>query len=338
MTDSTQTVTSTDPPVEINDPQGSARAVVSVARGFNCFAYEVDGVDVLDADPGFAGGVGRPSGHGIPILFPFPNRIRDGAYTWNSIGYQLPVGVAPDDGQGNAIHGFCLDLPWRLVSQESDRVTGVFQLSLDAPDRRPLWPADARIRVTYQLADQKLLCDIVIDNPEGEDLPFGFGTHPYFRLPLGSSGQADSCRVHVPAHRQWNLDACLPDGTTSSVESGCDLRSGGRFGDMQLDHVLTGIGDASLRPLKTLDMRVTDAANQRQLVQSCDGGLFREVVVYTPPGRDAVCLEPYTCVTDAINLDPAGDESGWQVLPAGASWETRIELFTSPLEASRVLN
>jgi len=324
--------------VEITDPRGGAVARIAVDRGFNCYSFAVDGHELLDSVRGFAQGEGRPSGHGIPILFPFPNRIRDGRFSWNGRSYQLSPPIAPDDGNGNAIHGFCLDRPWRVISQDTSSVTGEFQLSRDAADRRPLWPSDARIRVAYRLEDNRLLADVTIDNPDGEDLPFGFGTHPYFRLPLGSGGTAVDCRVHVPAHQQWELDACLPTGRLLRVDASCDLRHGGRFGDMQLDHVLTSIADINLQPLAVLVMSVGDPGARRRLTQRCDGGVFREIVVYTPPGRDAVCLEPYTCVTDAINLDPAGTTSGWQVLPAGQKWETRIELFTGPLEVDRLLD
>ena len=41
---------------------------------------------------------------------------------------------------------------------------------------------------------------------------------------------------------------------------------------------------------------------------------FRELVVYTPPGRDAICFEPYTCPTDAINLEARGIPAGVIVL------------------------
>jgi aldose 1-epimerase len=324
--------------VEIFDSGGGAVARIAVDRGFNCFSFAVDDHELLDSVPGFAQGEGRPSGHGIPILFPFPNRIRDGRFSWGGRSCQLPSGIAPDDGNGNAIHGFCLDRPWRVISADASSVTGEFQLSLDAADRRPLWPTDARIRVGYRLEDNRLLADITIDNPRDEDLPFGFGTHPYFRLPLGSGGTAPDCRIHVPAQRQWELDACLPTGQLLPLDPSCDLRHGGRFGDMKLDHVLTSIADIDDRGLEVLEMSVCDPGAGRCLTQRCDGRVFREIVVYTPPGRDAVCLEPYTCVTDAINLDPTGTTSGWQVLAAGQKWETRIELFTGPLEAERLLD
>jgi len=324
--------------VEITDPAGSATARIAVDRGFNCYSYQVDDRELLDAETGFAAGAGRPSGHGIPILFPFPNRIRNGRFAWNDRIYGLPEGAAPDDGNGNAIHGFCLDRPWRVISQDNASVTGEFHLSRDAVDRRQLWPTDARITVRYSLDRARLLAEFTIDNPDGQDMPFGFGTHPYFRLPLGPDGAAAECLIRVPAHQQWELDACLPTGRLLPVDPSCDLRTGGRFGNMQLDHVLTSIGDEHAEPLETLEMSIDDPAAGQRLVQRCDGRLFREVVVYTPPGRDAVCLEPYTCVTDAINLDLTGADSGWQVLPAEETWETRIELFTGPLEGTTVVD
>ena len=324
--------------VEIADPDCGATAQISVDRGFNCFSWRVDGHELLDAETGFAAGSGRPSGHGIPILFPFPNRIRHGRFDWNGQHYDLSGGTAPDDGNGNAIHGFCLDRPWRVISEDDASVTGEFHLSRDAAERRPLWPTDARITIRYGLEQSRLFAKVTIDNPDGQDMPFGFGTHPYFRLPLGPNSTAADCLVRVPAHQQWELDACLPTGHRLPVDPSCDLRTGGRFGDMRLDHVLTSISDEHAEPLETLEMSVDDPVAGHRLVQRCDGRLFREVVVYTPPGRDAVCLEPYTCVTDAINLDPAGAGSGWRVLPAGETWETRIELFTGPLGAATVVD
>ena len=324
--------------VEITDALGGSVARVAVDRGFNCFSFQVDGHELLDAVPGFESGEGRPSGHGIPILFPFPNRIRDGRFSWNHTSYQLPAGLAPDDGQGNAIHGFCLDRTWQVTDRDSSSVTGEFLLSRDAADRRPLWPSNARIAITYRLENNRLLADIAIDNPDDQDMPFGFGTHPYFRLPLGPDSNAADCRIQVPASQQWQLDGCLPSGRLLPLDTGCDLQNGGRFGDLQLDHVLTSIIHSHPGSADVLEMNVEDPGAGRRLIQRCDGRMFREVVVYTPPGRDAVCLEPYTCVTDAINLDPTGTHSGWQVLAAGQAWETRIELFTRPLGTNTLLN
>ena len=53
---------------------------------------------------------------------------------------------------------------------------------------------------------------------------------------------------------------------------------------------------------------------------------FREVVVFTPPHRQAFCIEPYTCITDAINLQQRGVDAGLQVLAPGQEWTGTVRL------------
>ena len=53
---------------------------------------------------------------------------------------------------------------------------------------------------------------------------------------------------------------------------------------------------------------------------------FREMVVYTPGHRQAFCVEPYTCTTDAINLQAQGLEAGWRVLAPGQRWQALVGL------------
>ena len=54
------------------------------------------------------------------------------------------------------------------------------------------------------------------------------------------------------------------------------------------------------------------------------GSDFRELVLFTPGHRQAMCLEPYTCATDAINLHQRGVDAGWRVLPSGESWSAEV--------------
>ena len=318
-------------PVQITCPTSGSTAVIAVDRGFNCFDYHAVNpasgltLDVLDADPGFADGAGRPSGHGIPILFPFPNRIRDGRFCWKDTDYLISGDVAEHDGNGNAIHGFCLDRPWRLIASSKNTARAEFQLSVDAPDRLECWPCDARIEICYRIDETGLVAEILIENPSRElELPWGLGTHPYFKLPIEPGGDPAGCLVQVPATNQWELIDCLPTGNRFDVDEGCDLRDGCRFDQLQLDHVLTAVEPTETGLLK---MEILDEQAGLSIRQICEAELFREVVVFTPPERNAVCLEPYTCVTDAINLDASGETSGWQVLSPGGRLQTSIHLF-----------
>ena len=51
---------------------------------------------------------------------------------------------------------------------------------------------------------------------------------------------------------------------------------------------------------------------------------FRELVLYTPPHRQAICLEPYTCTTDAVNLGNRQIDAGWRALAPGETWSAAV--------------
>ena len=57
---------------------------------------------------------------------------------------------------------------------------------------------------------------------------------------------------------------------------------------------------------------------------------FRELVLFTPAHRKAVCLEPYTCPTDAVNLAARGLNVGWRVLAPAEIWRAVVEFRFEP--------
>ncbi len=285
-------------------------------------------IEVIDSQPDFVEGEGRPSGNGIPILFPFPNRIRGGRYSWDGRDYEMSAETVPFDNTGNAIHGFCLDRPWRVTSTGGNFVVGEFQLSVDAPDRLKFWPADFLIELRYQLRGSTLRAEIRIANPSQSPLPWGFGTHAYFRLPLGSDSKPKHCLVQAPVTEEWELTECLPTGTRKRIDSQIQLNEGAWFDQLTLDNVYTGV----TRTDDVVECLVMDERAGLQVAQRCPA-VFREVVAFTPSGRNAVCLEPYTCVTDAINLQQQGIDAGWRVLEPGGEFLTWIDISAEQIIA-----
>jgi aldose 1-epimerase len=310
--------------ITITDHLSGSTARILPELGFNCFEFRavVNGhqVDVLDSLPGFENGNVKPSSSGVPILFPFPNRIRGGRFAWKGQEYVLPG----TDKWGNAIHGLCLDRPWRIVRQSDDFVTGQFQLSVDAPDRRSLWPSDFVIEVDYELVRSRLRARFRISNPGNQQLPWGLGTHPYFKLPLSSDSSVDDCLVEVPARAMWELKDCLPTGRIIPLHEGNDLRDGEYLDKLKLDDVYTDLEVDGPQ----FDCLVIDERAGLQVTLTCPP-IFREIVAFTPPNRAAVCLEPYTCPTDAVNLQAEGLDVGWRVLGPGQEFHTWIDLSVS---------
>ncbi len=309
------------PILTLRDAATGATARILPEIGFNCFAFQapVAGhiVDVLDADPAFAAGAAKPSGSGIPLLFPFPNRIRGGRFQWAGVDYQLPR----NNAQGHAIHGFVFDRPWRVTEQEPCSATGEFQLSLDAPDRRKLWPADFLIAVTYTLRGPALRCDVRIANPGSEPLPWGLGMHPYFCTPLAPTSRREECLIQAPAGELRELVENLPTGRRLPIPPALDLREGVPLGGLKLDDAYTAMRVVGGQ----IQSLVMDAPAGLQVTQTTDAA-FREFIAFTPPHGRSVCLEPYTCTTDAVNLAALGIDSGWRVLASGEEFQTWFEL------------
>ena len=51
---------------------------------------------------------------------------------------------------------------------------------------------------------------------------------------------------------------------------------------------------------------------------------FGELLLFTPPHRKAVAIEPYTCAPDAPNLQAAGIDAGWRVLPPDGQFVSAV--------------
>lgn len=310
----------------IADPATGSEAEIAVHLGFNCYAFRARVgdrlVDVIDCQSDFPATAEKPSRSGSPLLFPFPNRIANGRFTWEGREYNLP----PRPGMPHAIHGFALDRPWRIVDRGPDRVTAEFQISKDAPERRQLWPSDGLIQCTYRLHRTTLRLDVRIYNPDDRPFPFGFGTHTYFKLPLAAGSDPARCLVQAQAARQWVLEQAIPTGEIRTVPQQADLREGARYGELQLDDVLTGLVPVGAQHETVL----MDETAGLEVVQQFDTA-FRELVAFTPPFTKAVCLEPYTCTTDAVNLAARGIDSGWRTLAPGEEFCTWIQITARPI-------
>jgi aldose 1-epimerase len=270
----------------------------------------------------------RPTRTGNPMLFPFPNRIRDAGYSWAGKEYRLPTS---DSNKKNSIHGFVCRLPWRVVAQGTSAgeawLTGEFQGSKEAPDLATSWPADYRVRLTYRLRGTTMRTETLVENPDDKPLPFGLGFHPYFSL--AGFGKEEAV-VGVPARQYWPLEENLPAGPPRPVEGTRDLRGGKECGSLQLDDVLTDLDTTTRNPEGLVRFGWVEDWQKRRRLELFGSPCFREVVVFNPVHRQAFCIEPYTCVTDAIHLAERGLDSGWLTLDPGKSWNAVLEYVFSP--------
>lgn len=304
----------------LEHPTGLARAEVWPSHGFNCLQWQVrlpDGTpgDLLHVAPDWTTNpVPTRSGH--PILFPFPNRFSQGQFQFQGKSYQLPLNESTGK---HAIHGFTPRNAWRVIGvqsqEDSASVTGEFLLSKDRPDLAALWPADGALAVTYTLTRDRLRVVGKVTNHGTEPLPWGLGYHGYFRIPTAKVNSVDEYLLQACGARRWEAQDGIPSGNCPPVAPEYDYRDGKRIQGMDLDHLLTSLGGYRLGRDGLVEVARLSAPPAEGVISVWVSAEFRELLLFTPPHRQAVAIEPYSCASDAANLAQRGLDSGWRVLP-----------------------
>jgi aldose 1-epimerase len=329
------------------DATSSAEVVVYPAYGQNAVSFRTtpdggrsgtEALDVLVPPENAEQLRENPISAGNPLLFPFPNRVRDGIYTFEGQTYRMDrlMALKRDSGAGHAIHGLVADKSWTVESASADEESAFVRasLQLDAhPDIFEQYPFPCRLTVTYRLRGGVLIMETEVENTGEKTLPMGFGIHPWFpvalrpgqRLPEGlaqmTKEQRPRAEVKVPCAARWELEKLMPTGNVVPVSGPYNLRNfcplaGDFFDDVftQVEPNRHGWSESAIR----------DPETGMEAYLAADSG-FREWVFYAPLERPVVALEPYTCPTDAVNLQARGIDAGLIALEPGSNWAGVIQ-------------
>jgi aldose 1-epimerase len=281
---------------------GQHRAVVTEV-GATLRTYTVDGRHVVR---GFEAEEVVHKGRGQQLL-PWPNRIRDGLYTFDGEEQQLALSE-PD--RHNAIHGLVRDVAWTLVEHTEDSLTQSVRVY-----PRSGWPGILEATLVHQVSDRGLQVSVRATNIGSVDVPFGYAAHPYFTV---GETTVDEVSVTVPARTYLEVDDRLLPVRLAPVEgTEKDLRAGAPLGTTNLDHAYTDLDrDEDGR------WRVKLALGDRYAELWGDGTMTWIQVFTGEHRRDmSLAVEPMTCGPDAFNDGLTHD--GMIVLAPGKSYTGR---------------
>src|SRR2546423_2167372 len=265
---------------------GRHAAVVGEVGG-GLRTYEVAGQPVVD---GYAEDELRPGGAG-QVLAPWPNRLRDGRYTWAGGTHQLALSEVPNH---NAIHGLVRWLSWQPVSVSDTAVT----LACVLPPH-PGYPWRLELTTTWSFGAVGLEVTHTATNLSDAAAPFGLGVHRYLTVP---GTRVDDIVLTVPADLRLLVDARkLPLGARPVAGTEWDYTQGRRIGSAQLDTAFGGDGAGAVV--------LASADGDRQVTVWADAQ-FRWWQVFTadpldePRRRRAVAVAPMTCPPHAYHPGP----------------------------------
>jgi len=249
------------------------------------------------------------------VLAPWPNRVRDGVYTFAGTEYRLEVN---DPATDNAIHGLVHDLEWTPASVTDDSAT--LRLAFAGT---PGYPFPLDLALTYRLAEDGLTVTAAVRNTGAGPAPFGLGFHPYLTLgePLSALAGRGDLTVEVTADTRQPVDErLLPVGERVTLDGDAfDFRPPGRaLGDTVLDTAYSSlVRDADGRAW----VRVAGAG--RRVSVWCDDGFdwlqtFTSDTLGGDDHRAYFAAEPMTCPANAL---ATGDDL-IVLAPGGASEHT----------------
>ncbi|MBN1095403.1 aldose epimerase [Blastococcus sp. TML/C7B] len=284
-------------PREVELTAGDATLAIDL-RGGTLRRLAVGGWEVFDGYP--AGGTlpGRRGG----VLLPWPNRIRDGRWTWEGEELQLEV-ASPETP--NAQHGLVTWQPWDVLASTADTATvGTTVLP------RPGYPFRLAAAVDVALTADRLAVTLRVRNDGDRRAPFGAGFHPYFSVGATEDGGIADAEVELPGRTELVVDGGLPTGERRAFDGAV-----GRIGERAFD-----------TPLTDLDRDADGWARTR--LRGAEGELELAVdeawpwlLVYSgdtlPDGqrRRSLALEPMSCPANAL-----ADGVDVVVLEPGETW------------------
>ena len=277
---------------------GGYRAVVTES-GATLRVLEHEGRPVVD---GFGEDEMSRGGRG-QLLMPWPNRIRDGRYSFD--GHSLQLGLS-EAGRGNASHGLARWAAWTLEEHSAASVSLTYRLMAQTG-----YPWTVDLHVLYDLSADGLTVTQTATNLSSSPAPYASGAHPYLTV---GAGPVDGWELTLPASTRLVVDEQLipvgeepVDGTAYDFRVTRPLRDtvlDSAFGDLDRDE--NGVATVELRAPETGDAVALWVDDRHHWLQ-----------VYTAeldsPPRQALAVEPMTAPPNAfasgrdlLTLAPAG--------------------------------
>ena len=275
-------------------------------QGVNILHFPFDNVSGFNTD--------TRSLNGIPFLAPWANRAADGALHINGKTYPFneSAGTLRLDANGLPIHGMLSRSPfWEVIDLGADSDSAHVTSRLEFwkyPNLMANWPFAHEYEMTYRLGNGTLEVRTTIVSRCAEPMPVAIGFHPYFNLP---GVQRDEAVAHIPVQSHVETDSRLvATGELKPVS----LADRTELKDHRFDDGFTDI----VRDPDGRAVFYIEGAGKR--IEVVYGPKYQVAVIYAPPGKDFICFEPMTALTNGVNLAAAGKYPALQWIAPGEMW------------------
>jgi galactose mutarotase-like enzyme len=275
--------------VRLADEEAGLDATFVPGAGMICCSLRHRGQELLAQNAGLAAYAEGGHTMGIPLLYPWANRLAGFDYSVGGRTVHIPhdprrVHV---DGNGLPMHGVIGGrMAWELtpaLAALPRSLSARLSWTESEPELFELFPFRHELEYRARLTDGRLEIDLTVHATGGHPVPLAFGFHPYLTLP---GVPRERWHVELPAMRRLSLDdQQIPIGPDKALSTQ-------RFelAERALDDAFDQVPEPS---------RFTVAsAGRRVEIEFAQG--YPCAQVFAPRTAQSICFEPMTAPANAL--------------------------------------
>jgi aldose 1-epimerase len=238
------------------------------------------------------------------FLFPFAGRIRKGTYSFENNSYQLELNYLEEE---NACHGFLYNQPFNIESKQLCDDYAEIKLSYNSYRGFKGYPFPFKVDLSYKLTSNgQVIISSSISNTSDTKILFSTGWHPYYTL--GDS--IDDLILEFTPTEEIELDEFnIPTNIRKKFDSNRITLLG-----ESLDNVYTMNNQNKRKEFKLISKTLDATLN---IWQESGNNKFKYLVLYTPPHRKSIAIEPLTS-----NINSFNNKEDLIILNPGEKWSS----------------
>jgi galactose mutarotase-like enzyme len=271
--------------VTLKDPSSSLTATFVPVAGMIGTSLADAGDEYLGQRRGLDAYVNAGKTMGIPILYPWANRLSGNDYEITGAVVTLTPGTGGVrvDEHGVPIHGVLAAYPgWLVTARSEDSLTAVLDYG-GTPQLLASFPFPHLLTQHVTLADRKLTVETTVLPTTSAPVPLCFGYHPYFTIP---GVPRREWTVTTPPMRHLPVDdRGIPTGDHQEWGGGTESLAARQFDD-GFDTVPEGAVFTLRGGDRRLDVKFEKGYPAAQL--------------FAPEGADFIAIEPMAAPTDSL--------------------------------------
>lgn len=214
------------------------------------------------------------------ILFPFPNRIENGKYSFRNEDFQL---ICNETNLNNALHGHVFNKTFNIDTITQTEKNASITLSYNYKGNEAGFPFPYKLIITYIFSENNIAIHFNVLNTGRKTFPFGIGWHPYF-----SYAELQNCILDFDSSEKYLLSDKMIPLQKIPLKFSTPIKLNKPTLD---DCFITKTPKVSLQTdLYDVTINYDQTSEQNHLQ------------IYTPDNKKSIAIEPMTCAPNIFNL------------------------------------